>query len=103
MLPSPPPPKHQAAPAPFRVEVVTVTGLTIASTFPLELALVTAVGYAEDRDGIPMRSTTDRIALRTVVLRFYGEILDEKKPHRGARRRRASRGCCRRSGSSRFA
>ena len=67
-------------PMPFRIEVVTITGLTIAATFPLELALVTAVSYAEDREGVPMRSTTDRIALRTVVLRFYGEILDEKKP-----------------------
>ena len=77
--PSQPGPRA-AAPAPFRVEVVTVTGLTITALFPLELALVTAVSYAEDREGIPMRSPTDRIALRTVVLRFYGEILEEKKP-----------------------
>jgi len=76
-------PQPGAAPvthAPFRVEIVTVTGLTIPSIFPLELAFATAIGYAEDREGVPMRTPADRIALRTVVLRFYSELLDEQKP-----------------------
>ena len=68
------------ADTPFRIEVVTVTGLTITATFPLELAFATAIGYAEDREGVPMRAPNDRVALRTVVLRFYGELLDEDKP-----------------------
>ena len=77
--PSAPPNPAPVAHAPFRVEILTVTGVTIPSAFPLELAFATAIGYAEDREGVPMRAPDDRIALRTVVLRFYSELLDEKK------------------------
>jgi hypothetical protein len=64
---------------PFRIEVVTVTGLTVASTFPLQLAIATAAAYVDDADGFPAGSIHDRIGLRTVLLRLYGELLAEAK------------------------
>ena len=66
--------------APFRIELVCVTGLTISSTFPLALARTAAIGYVEDHEGVPLSSARDRIGLRTVMLRFYSEILAESKP-----------------------
>jgi len=64
---------------PFRIEVVTVTGLTVASTFPLQLAIATAATYVGDADGFPAGSIHDRVGLRTVLLRLYGELLTEAK------------------------
>jgi hypothetical protein len=64
---------------PFRIEVVTVTGLMVASTFPLQLAVATAAAYVGDADGFPPGSIHDRVGLRTVLLRLYGELLAEAK------------------------
>jgi hypothetical protein len=64
---------------PFRIEVVTVTGLTVASTFPLQLAIATAAAYVGDADGFPPGSIHDRVGLRTALLRLYGELLAEAK------------------------
>jgi len=64
---------------PFRVEVVTVTGLTVAGTFPLQLAIATAATYVGDADGFPAGSIHDRVGLRTVLLRLYGELLTEAR------------------------
>ena len=64
---------------PFRIEVVTVTGLTVASTFPMQLAIATAAAYVGDADGFPQGSIHDRVGLRTVLLRLYGELLAEAK------------------------
>jgi hypothetical protein len=64
---------------PFRIEVVTVTGLTVASTFPMQLAIATAAAYVDDADGFPAGSIHDRVGLRTVLLRLYGELLAEAK------------------------
>jgi hypothetical protein len=67
------------ADTPFHIEVVTVTGLTVGSTFPLHLAVATAVTYVGDADGFPPGSIHDRVGLRTVLLRLYGELLAETK------------------------
>ena len=67
------------ADTPFRIEVVTITGLTVASTFPLQHAVATAAAYVGDADGFPAGSIHDRIGLRTVLLRLYGELLSEAK------------------------
>src|SRR4051794_5130111 len=67
------------ADTPFRIEVVTVTGLTVPSTFPLQLAVATAAAYVGDADGFPAGSIHDRVGLRTVLLRLYGELLVEAK------------------------
>ena len=67
------------ADTPFRIEVVTVTGLTVGSTFPQQLAIATAMAYLEDADGFPAGSIRDRIGLRTVLIRLYGELLAEAK------------------------
>src|SRR4051812_21385267 len=67
------------ADTPFRIEVVTVTGLTVASTFPLQLAIAAAATYVGDADGFPPGSIHDRVGLRTVLLRLYGELLAEAK------------------------
>ena len=64
---------------PFRIEVVTLTGLTVASTFPQQLAIATAMAYVGDADGFPAGSIHDRVGLRTVLLRLYGELLAEAK------------------------
>ena len=64
---------------PFRVEVLTVTGLTVSSVFPLSLARTAAMGYLQDEPTLPLASNDDRIGLRTIVVRLFGEILSETK------------------------
>src|SRR4051812_41034359 len=64
---------------PFRVEVVTVTGLVVGSTFPLALARTAAMGYLKDDPSVPVASNHDRVGLRTVLVRLFGEILAETK------------------------
>ena len=64
---------------PFRIEVVTVTGLTVASTYPLSLARAAALGYLDDADGLPMGAVQHRIGLRTVLIRLFGELLAEAR------------------------
>ena len=64
---------------PFRIEVVTITGLTVATTFPQQLAIATAMSYLDDADGFPSGSIRDRVGLRTVLIRLYGELLAEAK------------------------